>query len=467
MRRMLLNLAVTIALVLPLIAGSVWMYQASAGAFRFQHNVREAQNARGRLIRAFLATESDIRGFAATGDPYFARAYRARVRTFDALSLELENDLATLFARGQDPIVARERQTYARWNRSVAIPIVDAMGTRAIRALRVVDPAYAGRILQDDDELTSLLNDAAATSEFERQQLLRRILLASVALVASAATIVIVFLLRQASLDRERLKQTMLYDEERRVSGVLQSAFAPAQLPMIEHLSLNAIYVPATEERNIGGDWYDVIALHDGRVLMVIGDVAGHGLEAAVQMSRVRQALLAAAITAVGPAHILHAANRTLTGQSSGLVTAACCLYDPPTRRLSYASAGHPPPVIVPAAGEAFALPYGGPPLGLFEHLAWDESESCLTPGSMMILYTDGLIEEERDLVASAPSLLAAASNVLSAADPARAMFDALLPRHHPRDDVAILTMRPDGVAADRPATIGTIVADAQARSIW
>ncbi len=315
-RRIVTNAAIAILLVLPLVVGSIWIYRASAGAFQFQHDIREAQNARGRLIRAFLATESDVRGFAATGDPYFARSYHERVRTFGSLSADLIGRLKSLFGANNGQIVSHERQTYTDWNRIVAAPILNGTGSKTGRVLRVLDPSIAASILKDDDDLTVLLNDAAAKSEFERQQLLRRILLASVALVASVATLVIVLLLRQAAIDQARLKQTLLYDEERRVSHILQSAYAPAALPTFEHVALSAIYMPAFEERNIGGDWYDAVALHDGQVLLIIGDVAGHGLEAAVVMSRVRQAMVAAAFTASAPGHILRMANQTLTAQA-------------------------------------------------------------------------------------------------------------------------------------------------------
>ena len=448
-RHILTNGLIAALLVFPLIVGSVWIYRASAGAFQYQHNIREAQNARGRLIRSFLSTESDVRGFAATGDPYFAHAYRERVRTFGALSIALGERLKSLFVGGDGKIVSQDRQTYADWNRIVAVPILSGSRSQAGRVLRVLDPALAARILKDDDELTVLLNDAAATSEFERQQLLRRILLASIALVASVATVVIVLLLRQAAIDQARLRQTLLYDEERRVSRILQSAFAPALLPAFDHVELSAIYVPASEERNIGGDWYDAVTLHDGQVLLIIGDVAGHGLEAAVVMSRVRQAMVAAALTAFGPDHILRMANRTLTAQSSGLVTAACCLFDPSTGRLKYASAGHPPPVVVPPAGQSYALPYGGPPLGLFENLTWESADFNLEPGSVVILYTDGLIEQERDIIASVSSLLVVSEKYRLAADPAKAIFAALLPQQHPLDDVAILTMRSEVIARE------------------
>ena len=428
--------------MLPLIVGSIWIYRASAGAFEFQRTVREAQNARGRVVRAFLSTESDIRGFAATRDPYFADAYHVRVRTFGSLAAILDDDLKVLSIGPNDRIVSQERQTYAQWNRMVAIPILIGARSQASHVLQVADPALAGRMLTEDDELTALLNDAAARSESERQQLLRRILFASIALVASVATLVIVLLLRQAAIDRARLKQTLLYDEERRVSRVLESAFAPAALPAVDHIELSAIYVPASEERNIGGDWYDAVPLQNGLVLLIIGDVAGHGLEAAVVMSRVRLAMAAAAVMASDPKHILRMANQTLTAQSAGLVTAACCLFEPNSGRLIYASAGHPPPVIVPPYGQAYALPYGGPPLGLFETLMCETSIFSLERGSTIIFYTDGLIEQARDVIASESSLLVAAGRCRLADDPAKAIFAALLPEEHPRDDVAILTVR-------------------------
>jgi serine phosphatase RsbU (regulator of sigma subunit) len=159
-------------------------------------------------------------------------------------------------------------------------------------------------------------------------------------------------------------------------------------------------------------------------------------------MNRARQAILGAALTDVDPARILQQANRSLTALEAGMVTAACCVYDSQTLTLAYATAGHPPPIVVPAGGPAFALPSGGPPLGIVTDLELGSTQHTVAAGTMVILYTDGLIEEGRDVIVDERRLLAIAERHRTSPEAAAAIFGAMLPEQHPRDDVAILTMR-------------------------
>jgi serine phosphatase RsbU (regulator of sigma subunit) len=442
LHRALIDVAIVAIIIAPLIAGSIWMYRASAAAFGFQHNLRVAQNARAGLIRAFLATQSDVRGFAATGDAYFATAYRTDMQSFSARATDLRTGMRDLSVSSGDRLVSREKDAFTQWNRLVAQPILNGHGGDTSRLLRSVDPGFAERILADDDRATVLLDDLAAASESRREELLHRILLASIALVASVTGVIVFLILNRAAAERRELKQAVLYDEERRVSELLQSALAPESLPFIAGVCFNAVYVPAALERNVGGDWYEVVELRDGRILLSIGDVAGHGLAAAVVMNRARQAILAAAARDSDPARILQNANRSLTARTTVMLTAACCVFDPQTKDLIYATAGHPPPIIAPAAGLAYALSNGGPPLGIDSEIELNSVKYAFEPGSMLVLYTDGLIEERRDIVASELALIDAVQHNRESPAPAAEIFAALLPDNHPRDDVAILTAR-------------------------
>jgi serine phosphatase RsbU (regulator of sigma subunit) len=174
----------------------------------------------------------------------------------------------------------------------------------------------------------------------------------------------------------------------------------------------------------------------------MIGDVAGHGLSAAVVMNKARQAILGAAVTEVDPARILQNANHSLATRTTEMVTAACCVFDPRSMSVRYATAGHPPPIIAPTRARAYTLCNGGPPLGIIDDLGLHSSSYTFEAGSMLVLYTDGLIEEERDIVASEDRLLCSVEKSRDSIDPAACIFAAMLPGKRPRDDVAILTMR-------------------------
>lgn len=440
--RLPVNAAIVAIMVAPLIAASIWIYGASSAAFRYQYEIRKAQDAKDALFSAFLATESDVRGFAATGDPRFAVLFRARERTFKILATALLREMHLLKLSGESTLIGREQQTYAQWHRRFATPILDGDRANTAKLLRVVDPALARRMSSDDRSIGAMLNSAATASERGRRNLLSHLLAGSVLLVALIASAAIFLIRRHASAEQRELKQTVLYEEERRVSEILQRAITPGGPPGIDGVTLRAKYVPATHDRQIGGDWYEAIPLQRGRTLLIIGDVAGHGLEAAASMNRVRHALLRAALTDSDPARILQTANRSLTDGLSGMVTAACCVFDPGTMTLCCAMAGHPPPVVVPAAGSAYMLAYGGPPLGIVDELEIQSQCYPLGPGTLVVLYTDGLIEECRDLVQSERCLLAAAQGSAQSHDPAGGIFTALLTDGRARDDVAILTMR-------------------------
>lgn len=150
---------------------------------------------------------------------------------------------------------------------------------------------------------------------------------------------------------------------EHRVADRLQRALLPEKLPSIDGAEFFAAYRPASDEAEVGGDWFDAFALPNGRVAVSIGDVAGHGLEAAVIMGEVRQAIRTAAVAAESASAVLDYVNRIfLLRQSLGIVTAIFGIYDPATSELRYACAGHPPPLLALTSGPVRALPAGSLP---------------------------------------------------------------------------------------------------------
>lgn len=196
-----------------------------------------------------------------------------------------------------------------------------------------------------------------------------------------------------------------LYERERRIADTLQRALLPPNLPRVPGLTLDAVYQPDTDEAKVGGDWYDAFDLGDGRIALSIGDVGGHGLEAAVLMGRVREAMRAAAIEVQDPSHVLRLANATVEmAEPITIVTALFAVLDRLTMQLSYASAGHPPPLLATPDGQIVALDNPDIPLGLAVPSVtgeWATREVILSPGSILAFYTDGLIEADRDLLSA------------------------------------------------------------------
>ena len=179
----------------------------------------------------------------------------------------------------------------------------------------------------------------------------------------------------------------------------MQLACLPAELPRAAGWEFGARYRPAHEQDRLGGDWYDAFELPGGRIGLVVGDVTGHGLSAAAVMSQLRNALRAFASGGESPGAVLDAVARFQV--QSRIESFATCLYavvEPADGSFTWARAGHPPPLIV-SGGAPGDPPWrapeggGGPPLG-FPAAAYAEQHGAIPPGGVLVLYTDGLVEE-------------------------------------------------------------------------
>ena len=192
------------------------------------------------------------------------------------------------------------------------------------------------------------------------------------------------------------LENARLYAHERRVADMLSSAFLTEIPETLPGLSLASSYKAGMEESRVGGDYYDAFPLPDGRVALVIGDVSGKGLNAAVQTATVKYSLRAFATEAGAPGLVLTRLNRMLCSESAGLgdhfVTLFYGLFDPVTGRLAYASAGHETVIVKRNAGGTDLLRATGPILGVADH-GYAQLEALLSVGDALILYTDGLTE--------------------------------------------------------------------------
>ncbi|MBV8638388.1 MAG: SpoIIE family protein phosphatase [Candidatus Eremiobacteraeota bacterium] len=203
-----------------------------------------------------------------------------------------------------------------------------------------------------------------------------------------------------------------------RVSKRLQKAMLPARLVHAEGHTFDAAYRPASDEADVGGDWYDAFDLGGGKIGISVGDVTGHGLEAAVAMSEIRRALRAAAATTDSPKALLNYVDGIVSAEGIGMATAIVGVYDVLTNVLRYASAGHPPPVLLSASKRAQFLPGGGLLLGLGGNPASDDYTVTLSPGTSCFFYTDGLLEYSRDVIAGERALLAALERIAIAGMP-------------------------------------------------
>ena len=244
------------------------------------------------------------------------------------------------------------------------------------------------------------------------------------------------------------LENARLYERERTIAATLQRALLPGTLPVVDGLHFFASYSPASEESLIGGDWYDAFRAADGRIVISIGDVVGHGLAAATVMATLRQAIRGFAVEDVRPGAILEHLNRVLLAEGNErLATALVASIDPQTLDLRIASAGHYGPALVPSGGgEPLYLDTPGILLGADDAPTFAEHAHQLTPGDTLAFFTDGFIENERDAIAGGERFTAAVRSASSSSDPATAIHHAVFGGSASRDDAALLVVQPQPV---------------------
>jgi anti-sigma regulatory factor (Ser/Thr protein kinase) len=233
------------------------------------------------------------------------------------------------------------------------------------------------------------------------------------------------------------------YHREQYVAETLQRSLLPQRLPSRDGLELSAHYRPGSTESAIGGDWYDAFENSNGEIVVSIGDVTGKGVEAARVMVLMRQAIRVAALDIADPRRIADTCNRLLLSESEErLASAFIGVIDPDTNVLRYVSAGHAPPLLRLPNKDVLALQAPSAPLGAFWGTDFELHEQPCPEGSMLVLYTDGVLEATHDVVFGEKMLEAvlASDAVLHAANSAE-FIERAIANVMPRDDIAILVV--------------------------
>ncbi|MYW01669.1 SpoIIE family protein phosphatase [Streptomyces sp. SID3343] len=247
------------------------------------------------------------------------------------------------------------------------------------------------------------------------------------------------------------VERSRLYEREHRTAVALQRSLLPERLPAVRGAEFAFRYLPGAPGFEVGGDWYDVFPLPDGRVAIVVGDVIGKGLTAAAGMGRVRSALRALAFTDPEPAAVLTGLDRlfTATEDDESLTTLVYAVVDPGTGLLDLADAGHLPVVVVSADGKARYVEIGeeSTPLGVAEHRT--QHTVRLDPGDILIGFSDGLVETRiRGINEGLDLLLEVARGANEGLEPLlTGILDGLLGGCDRDDDVTLLGVRITGAA--------------------
>jgi sigma-B regulation protein RsbU (phosphoserine phosphatase) len=188
-----------------------------------------------------------------------------------------------------------------------------------------------------------------------------------------------------------------LYEREHYIAEMLQQALIPPSVPaQIGGFRIGVRYQAALKESEVGGDFYDVFELGNGKIGVLIGDVAGKGLPAAIRVAAARYSVRSYAFVDPRPSHVLTLANEALCkdgGDDGSILTAFFAVIDTSSARVTYASAGHEPPVVCRASGAIEELWLGGMLLGVAGSTVYTEDSVDLAPGDTIVMVTDGITE--------------------------------------------------------------------------
>src|SRR5688572_8647358 len=274
--------------------------------------------------------------------------------------------------------------------------------------------------------------------------------------------------LRIGQLVREQEAEAAMrqrFEQELEVAHLIQQHFLPKKLPDVPGWQVAAYYRPA---REVGGDFYDVIPLPDGRVAFVVGDVTDKGVPAALVMSATRSVLRASATRLIEPGLVLERVNEHLCPDMPAKMFVTCLygVLDPATGRLRFANAGHDLPYVKTADG-VIELRARGMPLGLMPGMDYEEKEAVLEPGESVLLHSDGVVEAhdpDRDMFGF-PRL----KETMAGSPGGQELIDLVIseleaftgPGAEQEDDITMVTLqRSPGAAMVAPSANGTVLAE-------
>jgi serine phosphatase RsbU (regulator of sigma subunit) len=451
-----LTLAFMVLVVALLVEAGIFVRGTVRASFRDAEGIRAARMHVADLLGDQLDEETGVRGYAAAREPILLSPYYAGRSRMSVSVARVRSDLERSNVPAAMPALTDAVDANRRWLREIAFPLILAHGPDA--RLQLQGKALVDRFRADGIAIDAALARRGAFIDGRAQGAVFAVGALALSSILAVAIAALIFSVQQyrlgERLERERAKSEVerrrlaearaAYVAEKRIADTLQQAFSERLFPDLPTMSISATYLPATEESKVGGDWYDALQLPGDRVMLVIGDVTGHGIDAVVAMNKARQLLIGSALLDANPSAVLGRANLELARGKSALITAICAVVDTRTHEFSYATAGHPPPVLLEPGGRAKLLEFGSLPLGVAAETEYVTRSVQTGPGAMIVLYTDGVIEHSRDLASGEAVLLEAIESAATVprGQAAKAIRDGIFSRRKITDDIAILTVR-------------------------
>jgi PAS domain S-box-containing protein len=351
------------------------------------------------------------------------------------LKIPAKATFAGAVAEGREPVVVHDVRAAA-----VGDPLLEGKDVRAMLGVPLVVEGRASGVIE-----VASVSERRFTREDE--SLLQ--------LVADRAALAV--------------EHARLYARELGIVETLQRSLLPESLPRVPGLLTAARYMPGGPGADVGGDWYDAISLEGGRLGIAMGDVVGHGIGAAALMGQLRNALRAYALDGNSPAQVVEKLDRLVQNLEAGrMATLVYMVIAPDLGSVEFSSAGHLPPLVLGPDGKAVYLEGGRTlPLGVMPSAEYPQADAELEPGSTIVLYTDGLVEERgasidrglealKDAVAGGPTEPEALCDHI---------VSLLLAERPATDDIAVLAVRTEPLSPERlhldlptnPRALGTL----------
>ncbi len=379
--------AVLAVALLVSVAGSWVTYTNLRGAFDQHVAVEQAKDALSQLFQLQLDQETGLRGFVSTGQSVFLEPYEAAEPQYKSLFTQLERYVNQTNVQGASAPLLDLRRQHFLWKTQVAQPLIkNPNDPNAVRLLE------NGKIIMDRSrgdyrELAGVLDTRFDRSFEESFVLLKREGALTAALIA-------LFGLAAIVADAYRSRSQAALKRERGVTDTLQRAFLSGW-DMLPHLRVGTAYLSSTRDAAVGGDLFDVHRLDEHRAMLLVADISGKGLSAAVETAQVKYSVRTLTEVEGDPAVVLERFNTTFmrsAPEPDAFVSVFVGVLDDRDLTLEYASAGHGS-AFVRAGGQVSALPVTGPVIGLVDGQQYTKGHVTLAVGDLIVLATDGLTE--------------------------------------------------------------------------